>query len=88
VPRHAQPQTILTPCRIGSQGKNTVHTLDATSASGFPPIEDLPVIIQIVDKEDGIQEFLPELDLMVGDGLVTPEKVRVIAYRAKPLGGS
>ncbi len=46
--------------------------------------EDLPVIIEIVDREDRIQEFLPELDQMVGDGLVTLEKVRVIAYRAKP----
>lgn len=46
--------------------------------------EDLPVIIEIVDREDRIQEFLPELDAMVGDGLVTLEKVRVIAYRAKP----
>ncbi|MBI5684676.1 MAG: DUF190 domain-containing protein [Verrucomicrobia bacterium] len=47
--------------------------------------EDLPVIIEIVDKEEKIQAFLPELDAMVGDGLVTMEKVRVIAYRAKPL---
>ena len=46
--------------------------------------EDLPVIIEIVDKEERIQEFLPELDQMVGDGLVTMEKVRVITYRAKP----
>lgn len=46
--------------------------------------EDLPVIIEIVDKEEKIQAFLPELDQMVEDGLVTLEKVRVITYRAKP----
>ncbi|MCX6897553.1 MAG: DUF190 domain-containing protein [Verrucomicrobia bacterium] len=46
--------------------------------------EDLPVIIEIVDKEGKIQAFLPELDQMVGDGLVTLEKVHVIAYRGKP----
>jgi Uncharacterized ACR, COG1993 len=46
--------------------------------------EDLPVLIEIVDKEDRIQAFLPELDRMVGDGLVTLEKVRIIAYRASP----
>ena len=46
--------------------------------------EDLPVIIEIVDKEERIHAFLPELDAMVGDGLVTLEKVRVITYRAKP----
>ena len=46
--------------------------------------EDLPIIIEIVDKEDRIQAFLPELDQMVADGLMTLEKVRVITYRAKP----
>ena len=46
--------------------------------------EDLPVIIEIVDKEEKIQAFLPELDTMISDGLVTLEKVRVIIYRAKP----
>jgi uncharacterized protein len=44
--------------------------------------EDLPVIIEIVDKEERIQAFLPELDTMVVDGLVTLEKVRVLIYRA------
>ncbi len=43
--------------------------------------EDLPVLIEIVDKEDKIHAFLPELDRMVGDGLITLEKVRVIRYR-------
>ncbi len=46
--------------------------------------EDLPVLIEIVDKEDKIRAFLPELDKMVGDGLVTMEKVHVITYRASP----
>ncbi len=44
--------------------------------------EDLPVLIEIVDKEDKIDAFLLELDKMLGDGLVTLEKVRVITYRA------
>ncbi len=44
--------------------------------------EDLPIIIEIVDKEEKIQAFLPELDQMVPDGLVTTEKVHVIMYRA------
>ncbi|MSR64438.1 MAG: DUF190 domain-containing protein [Verrucomicrobiae bacterium] len=43
--------------------------------------EDLPVLIEIVDKEDKINAFLPELDKMVGDGLITLRKVRVIRYR-------
>jgi uncharacterized protein len=44
--------------------------------------EDLPVLIEIVDKEDKINAFLPVLDQMLGDGLVTLEKVRVIRYGA------
>ncbi len=46
--------------------------------------EDLPVLIEIVDKEDKINAFLPELDKMVGDGLVTLEKVHILTYRATP----
>lgn len=46
--------------------------------------EDLPVLIEIVDKEDKINAFLPVLDEMLGDGLVTVEKVHIIAYRATP----
>lgn len=43
--------------------------------------EDLPVVIEIVDAEDKIDCFLPKLDAMIGEGLVTVEKVRVILYR-------
>ena len=46
--------------------------------------EDLPVLIEIVDQDERVQEFLPELDKMIGDGLVTAEKVRVIRYQATP----
>jgi PII-like signaling protein len=46
--------------------------------------EDLPVLIEIVDKEDKISAFLPELDKMVVDGLMTLEKVRVIKYQGNP----
>ena len=46
--------------------------------------EDLPVLIEIVDKEDKINAFLPALDKMLGDGLVTLEKVRILTYRATP----
>ena len=43
---------------------------------------DLPVLIEIVDQEDRIRAVIPELDGMVGDGLITLERVEVIAYRA------
>lgn len=43
---------------------------------------DLPLVIELVDSEEKIQAFLPELDRMMGGGLVTLEKVKVIDYRA------
>ena len=43
---------------------------------------DLPLVIEIVYAEEKINAFLPVLDEMVGGGLVTLEKVRVIDYRA------
>ncbi len=43
--------------------------------------ESLPVVIEIVDKPERMDAFLPELDAMVGEGLVTLENVKVIAYR-------
>ena len=42
---------------------------------------DLPVLIEIVDSEEHIEQILPVLDEMVGEGLVTVEKVHIIAYR-------
>ena len=45
--------------------------------------EDLPILIEVVDQEDRIRAILPELDAMVGDGLITLEKVEVIAYRGR-----
>jgi len=45
---------------------------------------DLPLVIEIVDAEEKINEFLPVLDGMIGGGLVTLEKVKVIEYRAGP----
>ncbi len=45
--------------------------------------EDLPVVIEIVDSEEAIRAFLPELDGMVEEGMVTLERVEVIAYRAR-----
>ena len=45
--------------------------------------EDLPMVIEIVDTEEKINELLPFLDEVVEEGLITLEKVRVIKYRHK-----
>lgn len=43
--------------------------------------EDLPVVIEIVDSEENIDRVLPMLDAMVGDGMMTVEKVHIVTYR-------
>jgi PII-like signaling protein len=43
---------------------------------------DLPLVIEIVDSEEKIHSFLPALEKMMGGGLLTMEKVKVIDYRA------
>jgi uncharacterized protein len=43
--------------------------------------EDLPVVVEIVDEPHKIEEFLPVLDEMMAEGMVTVEPVRVITYR-------
>jgi PII-like signaling protein len=49
--------------------------------------EDLPVVIEVVDQEDRLRAILPEVDAMVGDGLITLERLEVVAYRAKGPAG-
>lgn len=44
--------------------------------------EDLPMVIEIVDSKEKIDEFLPHIDQMVQEGLVTLEPVQVLKYRA------
>lgn len=61
---------------LGFGAHSRIHTSKVLRLS-----EDLPVVVEIVDREERINDFLPELDSMITEGLVTMEKVRVIAYR-------
>ena len=44
--------------------------------------DNLPVVVEIVDTPEHIEDFLADLDGMIVEGLVTLEKVQVIAYRS------
>ena len=44
--------------------------------------QDLPIVVEIVDTTEQIDRILPIVDEMVGDGMVTVERVEVLAYRA------
>jgi len=48
---------------------------------------DLPVVIEIVDAEDRIREFLAAAEPMMDAGLVTLEKATVIRYGGQPVAG-
>jgi uncharacterized protein len=45
---------------------------------------DLPIVIEVVDDEERLEAVLPEVDRMMGGGLITMEKVRVIRYGQGP----
>ena len=62
---------------MGFGCKSHMHTAKLLRLS-----EDLPIIIEMVDSEEKINRFLPHLDEMVREGLITLEKVNVIMYRA------
>jgi len=62
---------------LGFGCKSHMHTTKILRLS-----EDLPIIIEMVDSEEKIEKFLPHLDEMVKEGLVTLEKANVVMYRA------
>jgi PII-like signaling protein len=43
--------------------------------------EDMPMVVEVVDTREKIENFLPVLDGLITDGLVTLERVSVIQYR-------
>jgi uncharacterized protein len=45
---------------------------------------DDPVVIEVIDTEERIMAILPTLDTMIGGGLITLERVRVVMYRPQP----
>ncbi len=63
---------------MGFGAKSHMHTARILRLS-----EDLPMIVEIVDKRENIDRLLPYIDEMLTDGLVTLEKVQVIKYRAE-----
>lgn len=68
---------------LGYGARSHMHTVKLLRLS-----EDLPIIIEIVDSEDKLRAFVPQLDAMIQDGLVTLEKVDVLVYRTRPAGAS
>jgi PII-like signaling protein len=64
---------------MGFGAHSRIHTAKVLELS-----QDLPIIIEIVDAPDNIEAFMPELERMVGDGLITLERAEVRLYRPRP----
>jgi len=62
---------------MGFGCKSHMHTAKLLRLS-----EDLPIIIEIVDSEEKIKDFISKLDDIVKEGLITLENINVIMYRA------
>ncbi len=62
---------------MGFGKSSRIHTAKILQLS-----TDLPLVIEMVDSEEKINAFLPTLDRMIGGGLVTLEKVKVLKYRS------
>jgi hypothetical protein len=65
---------------IGFGHSSRLHTAKILRLS-----EDLPMVIEIVDSEEKVRAFLPVLDEMMRNGLVTLEKVQVLQYGTQGL---
>jgi len=63
---------------MGFGANSRLHTAKLLRLSG-----DLPIVIEIVDAAEKIEAFLPALDELLQDGLVTLERVRVLHYRGQ-----
>ena len=67
---------------VGGYGSTSVyHTEKILRLS-----QDLPIVLESVEFSERIEQILPKLDEMIGGGLITLEKVRVILYRSVPGG--
>jgi PII-like signaling protein len=65
----------------GYGATSRIHTARLLRLAG-----DLPVVIELVDRAERIEAFLPVLDAMVTEGLVLLQDVEIIRYVAKPAG--
>jgi PII-like signaling protein len=62
---------------MGFGRHSRIHSAKLVELSG-----NLPIVIEIVDREDAIQRFMVEVNRLVKEGLVTLERVRIVSYGA------
>jgi PII-like signaling protein len=60
----------------GFGADSRIHTAHILQLS-----EDLPMVIEVVDREERIQKILPKLEEMIAEGLVCMADVDIVMYR-------
>ncbi len=63
---------------VGGYGGSSIYHTDKLLRLS----QDLPIVVEVIETQERIDQILPRLDEMVEGGLVTLEKVRVILYRS------
>jgi PII-like signaling protein len=63
---------------VGGYGSSSIYHTDRILRLS----QDLPIVIEVIESAERIEQILPKLDEMVSGGLITLEKVRVILYRS------
>lgn len=75
--RHGKFSGVTVLRGVGGYGSSSIYHTDKLLRLS----QDLPMVIEVVESSERIEQLLPQLDSMVQGGLITLEKVRVILYR-------
>jgi hypothetical protein len=68
---------------ISGFGKSSkLHTTSILRLS-----DDLPIVIEVVDRKENIERIKPKLDDVIEEGLITEEDVKIILYEGRPAAG-
>jgi uncharacterized protein len=65
---------------ISGFGKsNILHTTSILRVS-----DDLPIVVEVVDRKENIERIKPKLGKVIEEGLITEEEVKIILYEGRP----
>jgi len=68
---------------ISGFGKSSkLHTTSILRLS-----DDLPIVVEVVDRKENIERVKPKLDDVIEEGLITEEEVKIILYEGRPAAG-
>ncbi|MCC9307811.1 DUF190 domain-containing protein [Kitasatospora sp. RB6PN24] len=80
--------------RAGLAGASVFHGIEGFGSTSLihtarllDLAEDLPVAVVIIDEEQRIRDFLPQAEEVVTQGLITLDRVEVVAHRIGPADG-